>query len=88
MDTYELTLTTLTYGGDCLGRLPDGRAAFVPYALPGERVRVRIVEEKRGHVRAELVEIITSSPDRIQPRCPHHYRPHPQPLSQGERGWG
>jgi 23S rRNA (uracil1939-C5)-methyltransferase len=73
MDTSELTLTTLTYGGDCLGRLPDGRACFVPYALPNERVRVRLIEEKRGHVRAELVEIITPSPDRIQPRCPHHF---------------
>jgi 23S rRNA (uracil1939-C5)-methyltransferase len=73
MDIYELTLSTLTYGGDCLGRLPDGRACFVPYALPNERVRVRIVEEKRGHVRAELVEIITPSPDRITPLCPHHF---------------
>jgi 23S rRNA (uracil1939-C5)-methyltransferase len=78
MDILELTLTTLTYGGDCLGRLPGGDqqaglAAFVPYALPGERVRIRIVEEKRGHVRGELVEIITPSPERIQPRCPHHF---------------
>lgn len=73
MTTLELTLTSLTYGGDCMGRLPDGRAIFVPYALPGERVRVQIVEEKRGHVRAELLEILDPAAERIPPRCPHHF---------------
>ncbi len=71
MAEFEVELTTLVYGGDALGRLPDGRAVFVPYALPGERVRVRLVEEKRGHARAELVEILRASPDRISPRCAH-----------------
>jgi 23S rRNA (uracil1939-C5)-methyltransferase len=31
------------------------------------------VEEKRGHARAELVEILSPSPERIVPRCPHHF---------------
>jgi 23S rRNA (uracil1939-C5)-methyltransferase len=68
---YEVTLTTLAYGGDALGRLPDGRAVFVPFALPGETVRARSVDEKRGHVRAELVEVLAASPNRIEPRCRH-----------------
>jgi 23S rRNA (uracil1939-C5)-methyltransferase len=67
----DVLLTTLTYGGDAMGRLPDGRAVFVPYALPGERARVRVIEEKRSHARAELVEILQASPQRISPRCPH-----------------
>ena len=71
MAEFEVDLTTLVYGGDALGRLPDGRAVFVPYALPGERARIRLVEEKRGHARAELVEILHASPERIQPRCAH-----------------
>jgi len=68
---WDVTLTALTYGGDALGRLPDGRAVFVPLALPGERVRVQVVEEKRGHVRARLVEVLQPSPQRITPRCVH-----------------
>ena len=68
---HELTLTTLAYGGDALGRLDDGRAVFVPFGLPGERVRVRAVEEKRGHVRARLEEVLAPSPQRIEPRCRH-----------------
>lgn len=69
--TCEINLITLTYGGDALGRLPDGRAVFVPFGLPGERVRVKIVEEKRGHARAELVEVLEASAERISPRCKH-----------------
>jgi 23S rRNA (uracil1939-C5)-methyltransferase len=68
---FEVTLTTLAYGGEAIGRLPDGRAVFVPFALPGERVRVRLVEEKRGYARAELLEVLAPSPQRIAPRCRH-----------------
>jgi 23S rRNA (uracil1939-C5)-methyltransferase len=53
-----------------MGRLPDGRAVFVPYTLPGEIARVRLVEQKRGHARAELLEVIEASPERIQPQTP------------------
>ena len=68
---YEITLNTLTYGGDAMGRLPDGRAVFVPFGLPGERVRIRLVEEKKNFARGELVEILEASPQRIAPRCKH-----------------
>ena len=65
-----VTMDRLVYGGDAMGRLPDGRAVFVPYTLPGEQVHVRLVEEKRGHVRAELLEVLRPSPDRIPLRFP------------------
>ena len=67
----EVKLDKLVYGGDAMGRLEDGRAVFVPYALPGETARVRMVTEKRGHVRAELVKVLEASPDRIAARCKH-----------------
>lgn len=68
---HEILLTTLTYGGDAMGRLEDGRAVFVPFGLPGERVRIRLTEEKRSFARGELVEILKASPQRIIPRCKH-----------------
>src|SRR5829696_7802462 len=67
----EITLTTLAYGGDAMGRLEDGRAVFVPFGLPGERVRVRLTEEKRNFARGEVLEILEASPHRILPRCKH-----------------
>ena len=70
-DRLTVQLEKMIYGGDALGRLSDGRAAFVPFGLPGEMVKARIVDEKRGHVRAELVEVLEPSPERILPKCAH-----------------
>ncbi|MFZ3070003.1 MAG: class I SAM-dependent RNA methyltransferase [Anaerolineaceae bacterium] len=61
----------LVYGGDGLGRLPDGRTVFVPFVLPGEQVLIHITEEKNRFVRGQALEILSSSPLRIAPRCPH-----------------
>ncbi len=71
MTEFEVELTILVYGGAAMGRLEDGRAVFVPFALPGERVLARVVEEKRGFVRAELVQVLRPAENRIQPRCKH-----------------
>ena len=71
-DEIEITLHSLAYGGDALGRLPDGRLVFVPFGLPGETVVVRLIEEKRRHARAELVEVLKPSPQRVAPRCRHY----------------
>ena len=67
----ELTPDNAAYGGDAIGRLPDGRAVFVPFAIPGERVSIKIVMDKKKFARGELVEILDPSPSRIEPRCPH-----------------
>ena len=77
-DLLTVKLDKLTYGGDALGRVPDplsgtgGRAVFVPFALPGETVSVHVVEQKPGHLRAELVEVLEPSPQRILPKCKHY----------------
>lgn len=68
---YKIIPTTCVYGGDALARLPDGRAVFIPYALPDEELRIRLVEEKERYARGEIIEIIKPSPLRIHPRCPH-----------------
>jgi 23S rRNA (uracil1939-C5)-methyltransferase len=58
------------YGGAFLARI-EGKAVFVPLALPGEEARVRIVDGKRGYATAEVEEIVTASPQRVAPSCPH-----------------
>jgi len=69
--TFDVQLGKLTYGGDAMGRLEDGRAIFIPFGLPGERVRARLTEEKRNFARGELVEILEASPLRVLARCKH-----------------
>lgn len=47
-----------------------GRVVFVRHALPGEKVRAQVTEEGRRFLRADAIEIIEASPDRVEPPCP------------------
>lgn len=67
--SIDVELTDLAYGGDAVGRY-EGRVLFVPGGIPGERVRVEIVEERRGHARANLEEILRPAPERVEPAYP------------------
>lgn len=71
----ELSITGLSHAGEGVGR-HLGRVVFVPFALPGELVRVAVVEDKKAYARARLVEVLTASPDRVAPPCPHFYSQH------------
>lgn len=71
MTELTLTLTDMAHGGLALGRDKGGRAIFVPFAIPGETVRVRVPDDKRGFARAELLEVVQPSPERVTPRCRH-----------------
>ncbi len=77
VETLDLTLTGFAYGGEVIGRVPASslgqaeRVVFVPFGIPGERVRVRVVEERRGFARAQLVEVLEAAAERITPRCKH-----------------
>lgn len=53
------------YGGEALARL-DGRVVFAPFVLPGETAQLKIGAD----VHAELLEVVTASPDRVEPPCP------------------
>jgi len=70
-DIHEIDVLSHVYGGTAMGRLSDGRAVFVPGVLPGERVLIRLVENKRSFARAELVKVLQTSPDRVLPACPN-----------------
>jgi 23S rRNA (uracil1939-C5)-methyltransferase len=58
------------YGGASLARI-EGKAVFVPLTLPGEQVRIRIVQEKRRYATAEAEEILSPAAERITPACKH-----------------
>lgn len=71
MDEATVDINTLVYGGNGMGRMEDGRAVFVPFTLPGETVRIRLVDQKQSYVNGYPLEIIKPAANRIQPRCPH-----------------
>lgn len=45
---------------------------FVPKALTGERVRIRITEIKKNYAKGKLIEVIEKSNNRINPSCPYY----------------
>ena len=65
----ELEIATLTNMGQGLGRL-DGWVIMVAFALPGERVRARVFRNEKNFSEADLLEVLTPSPDRAAAPCP------------------
>jgi tRNA/tmRNA/rRNA uracil-C5-methylase (TrmA/RlmC/RlmD family) len=70
-DFLELDVGAIAAGGGCVGRAPDGKVVFVRHSLPGERVRAAITARTTSYLRADAVEILRPSPDRVEPPCPH-----------------
>lgn len=68
--SHEVTIEKLVYGGDGLARIGH-QTVFVPFAAPGDRVRIRIVETGRNFARAVIEELLTPAPTRRPPPCPH-----------------
>src|SRR4029077_4132374 len=68
--TEDVAVTGVAAGGEGVGRLGDGRAVFVRGALPGERVRIAVTEEKHRFARADLVEVLEAAEERVVPPCP------------------
>ena len=87
-EIHEITLNKFIYGGETMGRLPDKRAVFIPYGLPGERVKIELTFQKRGFARGKLLEILEASPERVEPKCPYFgisaSTPTPSPSGRGE----
>ena len=63
--TVTLKIEKTVYGGDGLGRLGDGRVAFVPGAYAGETVKAEIVEQKKRFVKTRLVGVEEAIPERL-----------------------
>ena len=70
-DVLQLDVGNVASGGGCVARAPDGRVVFVRHSLPGERVSARITATTSSFLRADAVEILRPSPDRVTPPCPH-----------------
>lgn len=68
-DEAEALVTAIAHGGHAVARV-EGQVVFVRHALPGERVRVRVTETDRSFARADAVEVLVASPDRVEPPCP------------------
>ncbi|PYT06509.1 MAG: hypothetical protein DMF60_09310 [Acidobacteria bacterium] len=69
-DIVDVSTERLAYGGEAVAR-HNGLAVFIPFAAPGERLRVRITERKKNFARAVIDQILETSPSRREAPC--HY---------------
>jgi len=67
-----LEIDSVAAGGDGVGRLEDGRVAFVPRTAPGDRARIAIVREHARFVRGRLLALERAGPGRVDPKCDHY----------------
>jgi 23S rRNA (uracil1939-C5)-methyltransferase len=65
----EVQIDKWVYGGASLARA-NGKVLMIPFALPGERVRVEIVKDRGGFAEARVQEWLERSPERVEPQCP------------------
>jgi 23S rRNA (uracil1939-C5)-methyltransferase len=72
-DVLELDVQSLALGGSGVAR-HGALVVFVPGAYPGERVRARVVKSRSAWAEAELVAVLTPSPDRVIAPCTHFGR--------------
>lgn len=66
----ELAIDALAAGGEGVGRDAGGRVVFVPFAAPGDRLRVALGEEHPRFARAEIREIVEPGAVRVAAPCP------------------
>jgi 23S rRNA (uracil1939-C5)-methyltransferase len=70
----RLRIDSIAAGGEGVGRLPDGRAAFVHRTAPGDLAEVALVERRERWARGRLLRVLEPSPDRREAPCPHYAR--------------
>lgn len=66
----EVDVVDLNHDGEGVARTPDGFVLFVPEALPRERARVRVTRVRPRYGEAQLVRVVETAPERVQPECP------------------
>lgn len=67
---FTVTVSDLDPFGRGVAR-HDGKAVFVPGVLPGEQAEIQLTEDKRHFAKGKLKRLLSRSPQRVAPRCPH-----------------
>lgn len=65
----EIRIDNLSNQGDGVGRVGNW-VVFVPFALPGEKVKARVYRNDKNCSMADLLEVLEPSPQRVAPACP------------------
>lgn len=72
-DIVTLTIETVAFGGEGLGRV-ENLVVFVPFTAAGDVAEVEIREAKKRFLRGRVRKLIAPSADRVEPPCPYFRR--------------
>lgn len=72
-ELVELIFEDITHEGAGVGKI-GGYPLFVPYALPGEKAKVKVINVKKNFGFGKLVETVEESPARVDPPCNVYYK--------------
>ena len=67
-EKYEILINNVSHQGEGIGRV-ENFAVFVPGAIKGEKIEVKITEIRKNFARGELEKIILPSLNRVKPPC-------------------
>ena len=68
----SVSIEKVAHGGHFIARL-DGQVIFVRHAIPGELVEIEITGAAAGFYRADVVEVLEPSPDRVESPCQYSH---------------
>lgn len=72
-DVLQVTIEDLTHEGHGVGKV-EGYPLFIPNALPGEAIDVKVVKTTKNYGFGRLMEWHETSPERVEPPCPVYDR--------------
>lgn len=64
----QVTIESMAFGGAGIAK-NEGKVFFVKGGLPGDTVEINIVKDKGSYAEAIISEVITPSPNRVNPAC-------------------
>ena len=66
-----ITIEAVAAEGKAIAHSPDGQVVFVPFAVPGDVVDIRVFKKKKNYLEGVITQIRIPSKDRLEPFCRH-----------------
>ena len=83
----DITIEAVAAEGKAIAHSPDGQVVFVPFAVPGDIVDIRVIKKKKNYLEGIIAQMKKPSADRLDPFCRHFgvcggckWQPLPYPL--------
>lgn len=67
----DLEITDAGAKGRAIGKAPDGRVVFIPFAAPGDRLSAQVTKKRKAYYEARIDAIHYPSAQRVEPLCEH-----------------